>query len=350
MKITFFLATLGLTGGMRVLSIYTELLQKRRDKIFIVSTPPRQPTLIQQLRWLLRGRSWQSAPKKELSHSDKVDVESRVLETYRPITDKDIPDADIMATWWETAEWVAKLSPSKGTKVYFLAHYEAFDYLPKGRVEATSGLPMHKIAGSLWPADIAQNQYADLSVSLVPPTVDTKQFYDPLSRDPQPRGKQLVPTVGSYYTTTPGKGCDIALKAFSIAAEKNPNLRLVAFGSGNTPHPNLLPDGIEYNKAPTQDQVKEFYSKCDAWLFSSSSEGFGLSIIEAMASACQLSALLLVLLGNYKLAWVAYLSSQKTQRIWQKRSSRFVSCLMPNGGNVQDCLGKGYKLYLEGCN
>jgi len=138
MKITFVLPTLGLTGGMRVLSVYTELLQKRGDKIFIVSTPPRQATLIQQLGWLLRGRGWQSAPKKELSHFDKVDVESRVLETYRPLTDKDIPDADIiMATWWETAEWVAKLSPSKGTKVYFLQHYEAFDCVPKGRVEAT---------------------------------------------------------------------------------------------------------------------------------------------------------------------------------------------------------------------
>ena len=138
MKITFVLATLGLTGGMRVLSIYTELLQKRGDKIFIVSTPPRQPTFIQQLRWLLRGTGWQSAPKKEQSHFDKVDVESRVLESYCPITDKDIPDADIiMATWWETAEWVAKLSPSQGTKVYFLEHYEAFDYVPKGRVEAT---------------------------------------------------------------------------------------------------------------------------------------------------------------------------------------------------------------------
>jgi hypothetical protein len=135
-----------------------------------------------------------------------VDVESRVLETYRPITDKDIPDADIiMATWWETAEWVAKLSPSKGTKVYFLQHYQAFDYVPKGRVEATRRLPMHKIAGSLWPADIAWNQYADLSVSLVPPTVDTKQFYDPQSRVPQPRGKQLVPTVGMYILQLLGK-------------------------------------------------------------------------------------------------------------------------------------------------
>ncbi|MEG4838194.1 glycosyltransferase family 4 protein [Microcoleus sp. B9-D4] len=284
MKITFVLPTLGLTGGMRVLSIYTKILQKRGHKILIVSTPPRQPTWLQQLRSLLRGRGWESAPKTEHSHFDKVDVEHRVLETYRPITDLDVPDADIvMATWWETAEWVAKLSPSKGTKVYFLQHYEAFDYIPKGRVEATWRLPMHKIAVAQWLADIARNEYGDLSVSLVPPTVDTKQFYDPQSRAKQPRGKQLVPTVGMYYTTTPWKGCDLALKAFSIAAKKIPNLRLVAFGSGHTPPPNLLPPGTEYNKKPTQDQLKEFYSKCDAWLFSSRSEGVGLPILEAMA-------------------------------------------------------------------
>jgi hypothetical protein len=167
-----------------------------------------------------------------------VDVHSRVIETYCPITDKDVPDADIMITWWETAEWVAKLSPSKGTKVYFIQHYEAIDYLPKGRVKSTWLLPMHKSAIALLLTDIAWNQYGDLSVSLLPPTVDTKQFYDPQSRAKQPRGKQLVPTLG-YYTTTPWKGCDIAQKAFSIAAEKIPNLRLVAFGSDNTPHPNL---------------------------------------------------------------------------------------------------------------
>ena len=285
MKITFVLPSLSLTGGMRVLSIYTELLQKRGHKIFILSTPPQQPTLLQQLRSLLRGRGWESLPKNQKSHFDKVDVESRVLETYRPITDLDVPDADIiMATWWETAEWVAKLSPSKGRKVYFLQHYEAFDYLPKGRVEATWRLPMHKIAVAQWLADIARNEYGDSSVSLVPPTVDTKQFYDPQSRALQPRGKQLVPTVGMYYTGTPWKGSDLALKAFSIAAQKIPNLHLVAFGSGgDTPPLNLLPPGTEYNNAPTQDQLKEFYSKCDAWLFSSRSEGFGLPILEAMA-------------------------------------------------------------------
>ncbi|MEG4235309.1 glycosyltransferase family 4 protein [Microcoleus sp. Pol11C3] len=285
MKITFVLPTLSLIGGMRVLSIYTELLQKRGHKIFIVSMPLPQPTLLQQLRSLLRGRGWLSAPKTQKSHFDMVDVESRVLETYRPLTDLDVPDADIvMATGWETAEWVAKLSPSKGAKVYFLQHYEAFDYIPKGRVEATWWLPMHKIAVAQWLADIARNEYGDLSVSLVLPTVDTKQFYDPQSRVKQPRGKQLVPTVGMYYTTTPWKGCDLlGLKAFSIAAKKIPNLRLVAFGSGHdSPLPHLH-EGTEYSKEPTQDQLKEFYSKCDSWLFSSSSEGFGLPILQAMA-------------------------------------------------------------------
>lgn len=285
MKITFVLPTLGLTGGMRVLSIYTELLQKRGHKILIVSTPPRQPTLIEQLKSLLRGRGWESVPEKEESHFDKVDVERRVLETNRRITDLDVPDADIiMATWWETAESVAKLSNSKGAKVYFLQHYEAFDYIPKGRVEATWRLPMHKIAVAQWLADIARNEYGDLSVSLVPPTVDTKQFYDPELRSKQQRSKQSVPTVGLYYSTTPWKGCDIALKAFSIAAKKIPNLRLVAFGSGETPPADLpLPDNTEYIMSPTQDQLRESYSRCDAWLFSSRSEGFGLPIIEAMA-------------------------------------------------------------------
>ena len=285
MKITFVLPTLNLTGGMRVLSIYTELLQKRGHKILIVSTPPRQPTLIEQLKSLLRGRGWGSVPKKEESHFDKVDVERRVLETNRRITDLDVPDADIiMATWWETAESVAKLSNSKGAKVYFLQHYEAFDYIPKGRVEATWRLPMHKIAVAQWLADIARNEYGDLSVSLVPPTVDTKQFYDPELRSKQQQSKQSVPTVGLYYSTTPWKGCDIALKAFSIAAKKIPNLRLVAFGSGETPPADLpLPDNTEYIMSPTQDQLRESYSRCDAWLFSSRSEGFGLPIIEAMA-------------------------------------------------------------------
>ncbi|MEG3847871.1 glycosyltransferase family 4 protein [Microcoleus sp. herbarium19] len=278
MKITFVLPTLCLTGGIRVVSIFAERLRKRGHEVFVISVPHSQPSMRQQVKSLLRGRGWISTPENEPSFFENLGVENKVTERYRPVEDKDVPDADVVvATWWETAEWVAKLSPSKGAKAYFLQHHEIFDYLPQGRVEATWMLPLHKITISQWLVDLARTKYGDRQVSLAPPSVDTKQFYA------CPRHKQSVPTVGIMYSTIHWKGTDIALKAFSLAAANIPNLRLVAFGS-DAPSPELpLPENAEYVIQPDQDKIKDYYSKCDAWLLASRSEGFGLPIIEAMA-------------------------------------------------------------------
>lgn len=278
MKITFVLPTLCLTGGIRVVSIFAERLRKRGHEVFVISVPHRQPSLRQQVKSLLRGRGWIATPENEPSFFDNLDLEHKITDRYRPVEDKDVPDADvIVATWWETAEWVAKLSPSKGAKAYFLQHHEVFDYLPQGRVEATWMLPMHKITISQWLVDLARTKYGDRQVSLAPPSVDTKQFYA------CPRNKQSVPTIGMMYSTIYWKGTDIALKAFSLAAEKIPNLRLVAFGVDAPSSELPLPANAEYIIQPDQHKLKDSYSKCDAWLLASRSEGFGLPIIEAMA-------------------------------------------------------------------
>ncbi|MEG4858618.1 glycosyltransferase family 4 protein [Microcoleus sp. K1-B6] len=278
MKITFVLPTLSLTGGIRVISIFAELLRKRGHSVFVISLPRPQPSMRQQVKSLLRGGGWISPPENEPSFFDNLGVEHKITDRYRPVEDKDVPDADVVvATWWETAEWVAKLSPSKGAKAYFIQHHEIFDYLPQGRVEATWMLPMHKITISKWLVDLARTKYGDREVSLAPPTVDTKQFYA------CPRNKQSVPTVGLMYSTIYWKGTDIALKAFSLAAEKIPNLRLVAFGTEAPSSELPLPANAEYVIQPDQDKIKDYYSKCDAWLLTSRSEGFGLPIIEAMA-------------------------------------------------------------------
>ncbi|MGB3265096.1 MAG: glycosyltransferase family 4 protein [Microcoleus sp.] len=278
MKITFVLPTLSLTGGIRVISIFAELLRKRGHEVFVISVPHAQASLRQQVKSLLRGRGWISTPENEPSFFDNLGVKQKITDRYRPVEDKDVPDADVVvATWWETAEWVAKLSPSKGAKAYFIQHHEVFDYIPEGRVEKTWMLPMHKITISQWLVDLARTKYGDRQVSLAPPTVDTKQFYA------CPRHKQSVPTIGTMYSTIYWKGTDIALKAFSLAAEKIPNLRLVAFGT-DAPSSDLpLPTNAEYVIQPDQDKIKDYYSKCDAWLLASRSEGFGLPIIEAMA-------------------------------------------------------------------
>ena len=217
--------------------------------MFVISLPQPQPSMRQQVKSLLRGRGWISPPENEFSFFDNLAVEHKINDRYRPVEDKDVPDADVViATWWETAEWVAKLSPSKGAKAYFMQHHEVFEYLPQDRVEATWMLPLHKITISEWLVNLAKTKYGDSKVSLARPSVDTKQFYA------CPRNKQSVPTVGIMYSTIYSKATDIALKAFSLAAEKIPNLRLVAFGR-ETPSSELpLPANTEYVIRPRQNQ------------------------------------------------------------------------------------------------
>jgi len=281
MKITFVLPTVGLAGGVRAVAIYAERLQKRGHEVFLVSVPKPQPSLVQQMNSLFRGRGLIDVRKKEPSHFDNVNVPLKVIDRCRPITDADVPDADVVvATWWETAEWVANLSEAKGAKAYFIQHHEVFDYVPKGRAAATYSLPLHKITISKWLVDLMETQYGDRKVSLVLNSVDTQQFYS------SPRGKQPTPTVGMLYSPVYWKGCNVSLKAFSLAAQKLPELRLIAFGSC-TPSADLpLPTGTQYIQQPAQNAIKDIYASCDVWLCGSWSEGFHLPLLEAMACRC----------------------------------------------------------------
>jgi glycosyltransferase involved in cell wall biosynthesis len=278
MKITFVLPNLSLSGGIRVVAVYADRLKQRGHEVFVVSVPKRSPTLRQQVRSLLKGKGWLPTPQPQTSHFDHLDVSRRVLECHRPVTDADVPDADVViATWWETAEWVAQLLPAKGAKLYFIQHYEVFDYLSKERVEATYWLPMQKIAVAQWLVDLMAEKYGDRTIQLVPNAIDPKQFYAP------PRTKQPIPTVGLMYSPAQWKGCDLSLKAVELARQAIPNLRLVAFGDTHSSDSLPLPVGTEYFYKAHQDVLRMVYSQCDVWLFGSRSEGFGLPILEAMA-------------------------------------------------------------------
>jgi len=280
MKITFLLPDAGLTGGTRVVATYADRLQKRGHEVTVVSFPMAPPPLKQRIKAILKGHIF-AKRKKSASHFDGLAIPHRIINRYRPLTDRDVPDADVViATWWETAEWAMKLSASKGAKAYFLQHYEIFDYMPKERVMATWRLPLHKITISKWLVDTAKDIFGDDDVSLVPNSVDTKQFNAP------PRQKQQQPTVGLMYSRVYWKGCDISLKAFDLSLESVPNLRLVAFGFESPSSDLPLPPGSRFVLQPPQNQIKDFYSSCDVWLCGSWSEGFCLPLLEAMACRC----------------------------------------------------------------
>lgn len=305
MKITFVMASgFSLSGGNRVIATYAQRLQHRGHDVLVISPQRGNPSLQSQIQSLLKGKGWItnslqggsgfksqlrtllkkdfwiSQQRQEPSHFDNLDATCQLLDHFPPVIDADVPDADVViATWWETAEWVAKLSPSKGAKVYFIQHYEAFDYLPKDRVEATWRLPFHKIVISKWLLELAQKRFCDGLVSHVPNSVDTDLFQAP------PRNKQSVPTVGLLYSNAYWKGCDISLRAFALAAQQLPNLQLVSFGEVSSANANF-PANTRYFQHPEQDKIKEIYANCDVWLCGSRSEGFHLPPLEAMACRC----------------------------------------------------------------
>ena len=278
MRITFVMASaFSLSGGDRVVATYADCLRKRGHEVVVVSRAKPAITLRDRTRALLKGEGWLT-PDLEPSHFDNLDVPHYLIDGFRPVVDADLPDADVViATWWETADWVANLSPSKGAKAYFIQHHEVFNYLPRAEAAASYRLPLHKIAIAQWLKDLMQTKYNDEIVSLVPNSVDTAQFYAP------PRTKQPTPVVGMTYASAAWKGCDISLKAFALATEQIPELRLVSFGTHEVAPDLPLPPNAEFTFRPSQPTLKELYAKCDAWLFGSRSEGYGLPILEAMA-------------------------------------------------------------------
>ena len=47
-----------------------------------------------------------------------------------------------------------------------------------------------------------------------------------------------------------------------------------------------LPPWVEFHCLPPQEKIRTFYASCDVWLCASSSEGFYLPTLEAMACRC----------------------------------------------------------------
>jgi glycosyltransferase involved in cell wall biosynthesis len=278
MRITFVLPEVSMSGGIKVPAIYGQFLASRGHKICFISPAQKKIPLRRKIKSLLLWKGWPQDADKRPSHLDGLDLDHRVLDHWRPIIDSDVPDGDIViATWWETAEWVHILDQNKGAKVYFIQGHEVFPGLPIERCQATYRLPMHKIVVSQWLQAIMQAQYGDDVVDIVPNSVDRTQFFS------SPRKKQLVPTIGFMYSTSPHKGLDTLLAAIGIVRQKIPNIRLICFGS-QSPTPSLsLPLKSEFFLCPQQHHIRDLYSQCDVWVSTSRSEGFNLPAIEAMA-------------------------------------------------------------------
>jgi glycosyltransferase involved in cell wall biosynthesis len=279
MKVTFVVPAEHFSGGVKVVAIYAERLQKKGHQVIVVSPHRRVPTVKDRLRSLVReGRLFQPPAH---SHFDGRNIDLRVYGPHRVVTDADVPSADVLvSTWYETALWTSRLEPTKGARVIFIQGYETLPEEPHPEIDEAWRLPFQKIVISRWLRQLAADKFEDSNAAHVPNSVDTAQFFAPS------RSKQPVPTVGFLASDSLFKGMKTSLAALKRIRETIPNLRVVSFGHTEPRSDFALPPGTEFHLLPPQNLIRGLYAKCDLWICGSQREGFHLPPLEAMACRC----------------------------------------------------------------
>lgn len=92
------------------------------------------------------------------------------------------------------------------------------------------------------------------------------------------------------YTMSLRKNIKPCIEALEAARESIPNFRAITLGAQWSDRTLHLPDWIELHYQTAQSAIPEIYASCDAWLFTSETEGFGLLILEAMACRTPVAA------------------------------------------------------------
>ncbi len=261
------------------MAIYADRLRQRGHEVTVVSTPLAVP-IRRKLKSLLLGRGWPEG-RRESSHFDGIGIRHKVLERVRPVTDVDVPDADVVvASYYTTAFGVQKLSRGKGAKAILIQGYEVEDSKSNPLLDAVWRMPMHKITISKWLVELAREKFGDTAVSHVPNSVDLEQF------KAEPRPKQRVPTVGFLYSRSWFKGCRTSVASLKRIVEALPSSRIVSFGAEQPGIRLPLPPQTEFHYRPPQDKLRDLYAQCDVWVCGSNREGFHLPPLEAMACRC----------------------------------------------------------------
>ena len=284
LRVTFVLPRTGewASGGLRTVYEYANRLSHRGHTVSVVH-PGRlviNPTTLDHVknavRYLLRKMDGRYTPETWL----KVDPKVRLL-CVPSLSERFIPDGDVViATGWQTAEWVSQYSDSKGRRLYYIQHLETWNG-PQERVYATWNAPLQKIVPSKWLLEIARG--LGENAIYIPYGLDVEAFQRVTPSAERPPNQLMM-----LYHKAKWKGCEDGLKALSLVREKEPNTRAILFGV--PARPEALPGWIEYHQAPSPRLLRELYNRASIFVAPSWTEGWGLTGCEALLCGAALVA------------------------------------------------------------
>jgi len=264
-------------GGYRVVYEYANRLSKRGHHVTIIE-PYAMPIKFKYpdaRRLLGEIRDFILRPKSIPWHV----IDKNVKLVFPAILGIDsVPPGDaIIATAWNTAEFVKSCPSSKGEKFYLIQHYETWSG-PKQRVDATWKANMHKIFISRWLIDIA-NEMGINDYIHIPNAIDHCKY------------RLIVPiekrdkVISMMYSPVYFKGSKVGIAALNKIKSEYENIDIVFFGVKR--RPNEIPSWIKYVKDPDQTYlVEEIYNRSSIFICPSLIEGWPLPPAEAMACGC----------------------------------------------------------------
>ncbi len=267
MDITFLAPCKDLSGGIKVIATYANLLQDRGHNVTVVYPQPQLPALRKLKRRVTKFI------RRETDHLDEFKGQLLAVDQ---MNEASIPSGDILiATAWETAEWARDLSEVKGHKIYFIQGHEVWDGQQE-RVYATLMLPFTKVTISSWLQTLISEVSGDQNIEVIP---NGRDF---VLSEPQALTADRKYDVGITYSSIPNKGSDIGFRAMFKLASYSPHLKFVVFGS-ELPEVDLPPN-IETFVRPSRASIARIYQQTKVWMSSSYEEGFCLPCLEAMSS------------------------------------------------------------------
>jgi glycosyltransferase involved in cell wall biosynthesis len=285
-NITWVVASLDFSGGLRSVFQLSEEFMAKGHRVAIVY--PHQPKRLSRRNWYgilpimieCKRRVLERWPNfYSYHHARSRFLTQKFVLSVPQVSNESLPPADvIVATSWHTAEWVSCLDSSRGTKFYYIQHYEAWSG-EEQRVRRTWELPLAKIVIASWLKQLGNHEIGVNVHGPILPGVDFHVFFPqrPVERDLN------CPRIGMFYSPYRWKGAEDGINAFEYVRREYPFAKLVMYGSRMPPVSLMMKRYLEFHYGPPWEELRRIYNSCDIWMSPSWTEGCQAPPMEAMA-------------------------------------------------------------------
>jgi glycosyltransferase involved in cell wall biosynthesis len=262
-KVVYEYANRLVNGGYKVNIIYPTLMLPKEMSFFNI--------FIRILRYFYYFFTKKYKCKNWFSLNEKIDE-----KWTWTLSQKNIPKTDIaVATSWRTAEYLKDYKKTI-SKFYLIQGYENWDN-DENRLIKTWKFPLTKIVIAPWLQEIGKKLGEE--TYLIENGFNFEYFR--LSEKIESRNPYNLCMMNHIDER---KGVPDGFKAIEIAKQKYPQITLNLFGVPEKP--NNLPNWINYYQKPDKKTFNKLYNQSAIYIAPSHTEGFGLTVGEAMQCGC----------------------------------------------------------------